>query len=418
MGAAPSWQCGASGALHFAVWALVSVTATSVIDSGATYVRFSRGVDVENDNALDDETVTDDWKATGLELFFGHVSRHVSLVFLVVNLIIGVVARRRKWLSPSAGDLLRQATFKFFFAAFLLYHMWKAPFDSGLVNILFFSLVTHSLWFVLSLFFATVAPQPEARCAPSSACIAGWMMLMTQGQNLSFTYGVISESPALSERGLACAVMWDLGGNIWLCQGIMWGIATYFSPAIEAGSEDAEGFELNSAVAREKQKPRGRETVDRVVRASLECPLLHSCILGVTLNCLDVPLSGLMSSALFVTGGPFKALSYFIVGFYWESDINKDDMRLIGIAIIKRSIIQLAIAFCVYFFLPLSDLLDRRAILIAVLSPVNSTVMHILAESSYGDHLVKLSVMGGAIDVIRCTLIQHALIAFVFSEGS
>merc|ERR1711957_930862 len=53
---------------------------------------------------------------------------------------------------------------------------------------------------------------------------------MVQGAMNSFLYPLLLKHDLFGERALACAVLWDLGGNMWICQFALFAVAAYFRP--------------------------------------------------------------------------------------------------------------------------------------------------------------------------------------------
>mmetsp|Transcript_46943 Transcript_46943/g.86044 ORF Transcript_46943/g.86044 Transcript_46943/m.86044 type:complete len:135 (+) Transcript_46943:74-478(+) len=127
------------------------------------------------------------------------------------------------------------------------------------------------------------------------------------------------------------------------------------------------------------------------------------------MNVLEVPLPSIVDTLLTFVGDPFKVALYFLSGFYLELDVTSADMRLISTALGQRATIQALLCVLVYF-IPFQHTADRQAIVLAILSPIGSMLMHIMAEHDYGDHLVKLCITAGLVNVLSSTLFQHFLI--------
>jgi len=334
---------------------------------------------------------------------------------------LGVLARRMPQVN-SRSEQIRYVTFKVLFPLYLLRTLWGISLNLGLAALLPISLSFHMLWFFLSQQLARLTPEaPEVQDASgrSFTCLVGWVVLMCQGENMAFTYPLIADAASSPVESLASAMMWDLGANIWLCQGFLWGIAAVYSPKVQDGayaavdcSEELEKSHKWSATA----LPAGtKEIALNAVACSI---LLRACLAGLCLNFLNVSMPWIVDASLRQIGSLCKALLYFLVGLYADFSISIGDLRFIGVALSQRLLTQIALALLLVAILPVQSVTCRNAILVTIFSPGPSVLMHILAETGYGDHLVKLCATGSLFNTVLSMMIQTALLELLPGEAT
>eukprot|EP00931_Biecheleriopsis_adriatica_P079422 TRINITY_DN52817_c0_g1_i1.p1 TRINITY_DN52817_c0_g1~~TRINITY_DN52817_c0_g1_i1.p1 ORF type:complete len:374 (-),score=63.72 TRINITY_DN52817_c0_g1_i1:76-1197(-) len=322
---------------------------------------------------------------------------------------LGVLARRRKWLSVKRADGIRWACFEYLLPAVLLRNIWIAPVDVGLSGIAFWSAVVSVLrfFFLLSL-SRVVEPLDKYR--------RGWLLLMTQGEMLALLYPLLLSTPHLAGRALACCILWDLGGNMWLCQGVLFGIAEHFfegAPRRPRQSLQVDADDVEAAVDADQAK-KEQTTAGNVLRVAWSVatkPLLHYCFLAFMFNFLGIALPQVLDILLWVLSLPFKPGIYFVVGFYGAAHAisSSDLLEVLQVLLIRYSAAMLlSIAVNCVIVEPLFS----QTITLALFSPVTSNVIHIVAEQGSGDEQLKLTVCTGFASTVISTALQLSLLAW------
>eukprot|EP00440_Ansanella_granifera_P046707 gb/GFBE01050582.1/.p1 GENE.gb/GFBE01050582.1/~~gb/GFBE01050582.1/.p1 ORF type:complete len:336 (+),score=58.96 gb/GFBE01050582.1/:1-1008(+) len=245
---------------------------------------------------------------------------------------LGAVARRRNWLTTKSADRIRWVCFEYLMPAVLLRNIWIAPVDVALSAVAVWSAIFHVLrFFVLLMLARLVQPRHRQR--------QGWILLMTQGEMLALLYPLLLATPHLSERALACCILWDMGGNMWVCQGVLFGIADHYLEGQPKGRNSGRLLQVAALVAPSKTPSRSLQVEDNDVengfddeRAKKEVstfrnaksavcsvitkPLLIYCFIAFVFNFSGLALPQLLDSFLWALSLPFKPGIYFVVGFY------------------------------------------------------------------------------------------------------
>ncbi|CAE7350403.1 hypothetical protein AK812_SmicGene23462 [Symbiodinium microadriaticum] len=374
-------------------------------------VRFWRGRDMRLEPAEG---------PVGLSYELGHLA---SLLLVVVLIGLGMAARHVAWFTVERSELLRYVTFKVLFPLYLLRQLWVINLSFGLVSLLPVSLAVHILWFFLSQQLSRFTPEASEVMEKSGrpyATLVGWAVLMSQGENMAFTYPLIAE--ASLPDGLAVAVMWDLGANVWLCQGLLWGVAAIYSPQVQASAyapidQPGEGEDLPDMFLDDLKVrrlgffaglPAGAK--DMAMQAVISSVLLRACLVGIGLNLIQVPLPGILDDGLRYVGSLCKVMLYFLVGLYADFNLSANDFKFVVAVLSQRLLAQIILAVLVMIAIPMPSIVARDVIVVTILSSGPSVLMHILAETGYGPHLVKLCVTGSLISTLLCLTLQTALL--------
>ncbi|CAE7246681.1 unnamed protein product [Symbiodinium sp. KB8] len=356
----------------------------------------------------------------GLSYELGHLA---SLLLVVVLIGLGMAARHVAWFTVERSELLRYVTFKVLFPLYLLRQLWVINLSFGLVSLLPVSLAVHILWFFLSQQLSRFTPEASEVMEKSGrpyATLVGWAVLMSQGENMAFTYPLIAE--ASLPDGLAVAVMWDLGANVWLCQGLLWGVAAIYSPQVQASAyapidQPGEGEDLPDMFLDDLKVrrlgffaglPAGAK--DMAMQAVISSVLLRACLVGIGLNLIQVPLPGILDDGLRYVGSLCKVMLYFLVGLYADFNLSANDFKFVVAVLSQRLLAQIILAVLVMIAIPMPSIVARDVIVVTILSSGPSVLMHILAETGYGPHLVKLCVTGSLISTLLCLTLQTALL--------
>jgi len=353
--------------------------------------------DEDNSNAHD-----------GLVRSFEVLLANSTLLNIIVLMGLGFVSMRRKWLSKQSADRLRWVCFEYLMPAVLMRNIWIAPVDSRLSAIMLWSAGIHALRF---FFIQAVARFFEPTQRPRQ----GWLILMTQGEMLALLYPLLLATPHLSERALACCILWDMGGNMWLCQGVLFGVADHYFEGSSScrgktllQSDDPEAtLELDDERAK---KDSARSGVKNVVWSVATKPLLHYCILAFCLNFSGVELPPMLDTPLWALSLPFKPGIYFVVGFYGAAHaLTLADAIMVSQALVIRYGVAACLAVLVN--LVISDHVLSQTITLALFSPATSNAIHIVAEKGASSDQLKLTVCTGFASTILSTAIQLGLVS-------
>lgn len=401
--------------------------------------RFRNGVDLTND--ADTRGQLDNWQlfepGDGLQRFL----RHFSLMLVLLLIGMGVLARSRNSVQRQDADMLRRVCFNWLLPAFLLRHIWLCQLDTELYVVAVYSFVFHGLWCAASHRAAIFLEVSGSRQ------LLGWTMLMSQGTMNSFIYPLLLRHKNFGEKSLACAVLWDLGGNMWICQFALFAIAAHYSPrptvleseleddlnahrADESDGEESEGLLPDKATFSLSRSPdalAGSGAAAKalppawaslapcippdVLKDAFRQPVLRGCLLGFALNCLGVPLPAMADGVLWAVGEPYKMVLYFLVGFYGDHRITSSDLSSLARALGVRYVISAVIIGLTVTLLPLAPMY-RQTIILVVLSPTSSYLIHLVAEHGYSETLLRLTVCGGFVSTMLSTVSQHLLMGF------
>lgn len=360
------------------------------------------------------------------------LGRTAGVLLVLAYIAVGIALRRASWMTDHRCDQLRWFTFKVLFPIYLLRTLWSISLSLDFVTVLPLSLGFHVLWFVLSQQLSTFTPEAkevQSESGQPHVVLTGWALLMAQGENMAFTYPLLAEASPQPVESLAGAMMWDLGANIWLCQGFLWGIATLYSPQVQAGSyqairapetageeEDCTSDLMEStfqSLMGNLPRSWASGAKDVAIKAVTDSILLRACLAGICFNLLRIPLPWIVDAALLQIGALCKAFLYLLVGLYADFNISYADCRFIAATLAQRFAAQIALAVLLIEAVPLPSLTCRNALVVTIFSPGPSVLMHILAEVGYGQHLVKLCVTSSLVNTVLCLLIQNALLQYL-----
>lgn len=360
------------------------------------------------------------------------LGRTAGVLLVLAYIAVGIALRRASWMTDHRCDQLRWFTFKVLFPIYLLRTLWSIGLSLDFVTVLPLSLGFHVLWFVLSQQLSTFTPEAkevQSESGQPHVVLTGWALLMAQGENMAFTYPLLAEASPQPVESLAGAMMWDLGANIWLCQGFLWGIATLYLPQVQAGSyqairapetageeEDCTSDLMEStfqSLMGNLPRSWASGAKDVAIKAVTDSILLRACLAGICFNLLRIPLPWIVDAALLQIGALCKAFLYLLVGLYADFNISYADCRFIAATLAQRFAAQIALAVLLIEAVPLPSLTCRNALVVTIFSPGPSVLMHILAEVGYGQHLVKLCVTSSLVNTVLCLLIQNALLQYL-----
>lgn len=408
--------------------------------------RFRHGVDLSQQP--DTRGELDDWQLFYPGDSMHRLMRHFGLFLVLILMGLGFFTRTRGALPKQNADQLRRVCFQWLLPAFLLRHIWLCQLDSELYLVAAYSFVFHGLWCAASIRTAFALDA-------GSRQLVGWTMLMSQGTMNSFIYPLLLRHKNFGEKSLACAVLWDIGGNMWICQFALFAIAAHYSPKgaekeLEGDFNGPRGDELdgeeNESLLSDKAPATGLVALGvvplaafgtdmgelegkfartwasvapcmptSVLKDAFAQPVLRACILGFVLNLVAAPMPAVVDYILWLVGEPYKMVLYFLVGFYGDHRISSQDLSLLARALGARYACSAAIIGLTIAFMPIAPVYHQTIILV-VLSPTSSYLIHLVAEHGYGESLLRLTVCGGFISTIVSTFSQHLLMGFYDPE--
>jgi len=304
--------------------------------------------------------------------------------------------------------------------AFLLRHIWLCQLDRSLYAVAVWSLFAHGAWFGLSCQASKLLHRYDRQQR-------GWTMLMSQGAMNSFLYPLLLGNDKFGEKSLACAVLWDLGGNMWICQFALFAIAAYFKP--NSLGDDRDELELSAHNQEEGEQLLARtgfsRKLDKIIQPmedagipqeilidAMRQPILIACVFGFLLNIAGLSLPMVFDTALWLAGEPYKVILYFLVGFYGDHNLGSNDLQHLGQALGIRYAIAGFLIIFVFLVMPFEPIY-RYTVALALLSPTSSLVIYLVGENRYDDRLLRLSVCGGFVSTMASSIMQSLLISIV-----
>lgn len=381
---------------------------------------FRHGVDVTAPTETPDTLgELDDWKPFEPGDALERILHHFEFVFVLAIIGFGVWARAHGALGRERAEYLRRVCFTCLLPAFLLRHIWLTQLDNQLYAVAAWSFAFHGLWCGLSIHVAHYLE-------PHDRQLRGWTILMSQGAMNSFLYPLLLKNKRFGEKSLACAVLWDLGGNMWICQFALFAIAAYFRPRTKGNKleldhqdliyDDEEGETLLSKSPDKQLAKWSSFVTDHAIAGvpseifidALQQPVLGCCVFGFLLNFAGVPLPAVLDTPLWVVGEPYKLALYFLVGFYGDHRLSQSDVHGMVRALGTRYAISVTIIALVLIALPFEQVY-RYTVALALLSPTSSYLIFLVGEHGYGEGLLRLTVCGTFVSTIISTLAQNLL---------
>lgn len=409
---------------------VVTLLAFGCAANGASqnpYVRFKKGIDLTKPvvEEIDEYQLTGSF--SGITWLIGLFFPHAALISMLLLIGAGVVCREYEAIPERNVDFVRQLCFKALLPAFLFRRIWLVPIDSSLYSVAAWSMGLHTMWFCCAYIAA-------AKNIPQDPQLRGWSMLMSQGALLSFLYPVLLHNSHFGDRALACAVLWDLGGNMWICQGALFAVAAYFQPKSRGRRKgmdtyDYDADELDGLGNDYDDYSNGLASLDgkrsafnlspsqvEALKTAITHPILVGCLCGLFFNLSSFPCPYLADKALEFVGEPYKVALYFLVGFYGDHKIDREGAGQVASVLITRYCISFLIIMTVWFLVPV-DALVRQTLVVAILSPCSTLTIYLVKEHNYGENLMKNTVVCVFFSVLISTFCQHSLVAYFSATG-
>merc|ERR1712192_39111 len=108
-------------------------------------------------------------------------------------------------------------------------------------------------------------------------------------------------------------------------------------------------------------------------------------------------------------GLPFKPGMYFLIGYYSEFDLSEQDRRYFLRGLSARGVISMVFAAC-SLILPIRRLF-RETILVALLSPMTSVTVQIVAETGWGEMYLRMTVASLLVSTIASLTAQRVVMS-------
>ena len=163
----------------------------------------------------------------------------VSLATIFALMMVGVIVRRS---SPSFHSRFTPSIRRFAFGVLqpltVMRSAWLAKIDPLLSTV---AVVSCSCHIILSLFWSWMFKHVKREQTK------GWLLLSVQGSLVSFLYSTVGGHAKFGERAVSVCLMWDMAGNMWISQGLLYFLAAMHAPKISSKAkqdidlEDVEG---------------------------------------------------------------------------------------------------------------------------------------------------------------------------------
>eukprot|EP00427_Karlodinium_veneficum_P013217 CAMPEP_0169063330 /NCGR_PEP_ID=MMETSP1015-20121227/1224_1 /TAXON_ID=342587 /ORGANISM="Karlodinium micrum, Strain CCMP2283" /LENGTH=297 /DNA_ID=CAMNT_0009121653 /DNA_START=81 /DNA_END=975 /DNA_ORIENTATION=- len=133
---------------------------------------------------------------------------HVLFASFLAMVAVGYCVRRAGIASQGDMEGLRKFVFGIGLPALLLGSTWRMEVTSDVLLSIPVCVFIHSVWAALAyLIHCRRGPQNRA-----------WFVLTSQGVFLGYVYPFVAASPPdVASRIVGPALVWDLGGNMWMC---------------------------------------------------------------------------------------------------------------------------------------------------------------------------------------------------------
>lgn len=339
----------------------------------------------------------------------------------------------------------RRLVFSFLLPFYVFRNMWVAQVDSSMYDIAKVSFIIHVFQ---ALFWGFLYANVRDRC------MRGWLTMISQGCLTSFFYTNLGVHPAFGQQAVAVCLLFDIGGNTPCAQGLLWGLAAFFSPNIKKESDelnfesafsnplldsgrnflqresdklnvfgnplkefkssdldspDFDSLERQNLLADrpEGEPPRALSLFESAI-AVLYQPILPAFALGITLSLYNVGCPVSLDYAMESIGLFFKPCLYILIGLCFEIISSPLQIRFIATALSVRYLFAGLTASIMWLWLPFGAV-ERTTMALAMLSPVSTMPMYLTAEYNYPKQYVSMSATLTSISVLFSFFIQEAV---------
>ena len=330
-----------------------------------------------------------------------------SLPAMVAFLCVGLLLKRSGVWRDSYTTTFRRLIFGVLQPLTVLRSIWIARFDPQLYAVAAVSLAVH-VW--LALFWWWVFRGVKARQ------IRGWLLVSVQGCLVSFLYTTVGGSVRFGERAAAVCLLWDIGGNMWISQGLVYVLTAMHAPEKK---DECEGDLEEEPLVKVTDVPFEIEGVKQikpipsfpVMQIIMRQPVLPLALLGLLLNSANVGVPPTLNEIMFSCSRAFRFGLYIMLGLYTTIANDIVSVRLIAGALGIRLIVAAIVALLIWLYLPLSGLV-KTTMAMAMLAPASTMTINLLAEFGYSAVFTEMSATLTTISVGISFLIEQVVIAF------
>lgn len=311
----------------------------------------------------------------------------VSLASIVVLVCIGIMLRRVPGFHVTYTPLVRRLVFGLLQPLTVLRSAWLAKLDPQLSAVAMASSCCH---LVLAFFWYWLFNQVR------NEQTKGWLLLSAQGCLVSFLYTTVGTHAKFGEPAVSVLLMWDLAGNMWIAQGLLYYLAALHAPRLNEGADSTK---------------MGTEDIKQLFRVMLvRQPTLPASLSGMLLGFSGVTMSQSTDDLLIVSGTGFRYGLYILLGLYatYSSDIVAK--RLISSALSLRLLIYGLLAVFLWLYVPLSNMV-RTTLALAILAPASTQAINLMVEFGYPPEYAEMSATVTTVSVLVALLIDQAVLS-------
>jgi len=332
-----------------------------------------------------------------------HATPGVSLTMIVALVSVGMVLRQWPGFHASCTPYLRRWVFGVCQPLNVLRSAWLARLDPQLSFIAIVSCAVHVCLAVFWRWLFSQVRQKQTR---------GWLLLSVQGSLMSFLYTTVGTHNKFGERALAVCLMWDMAGNMWISQGLLYYLAALHAPKkISKKAEiDLEDVEANGLISGKVLIDEGVKTKKLLHVMLVTQPTLPASLVGLLLGLSGLGMSPATDQVLLVSGKAFRYGLYILLGLYATLSSDLVAKRLIAASLSLRFLVYGLLAVMLWLYLPIGDM-ARTTIAISVLAPASTQSINLMAEFGYPTEYTEMSATVTTVSVIVAFLIEQAVLS-------
>lgn len=317
------------------------------------------------------------------------------------NNMTGLLLRATSSKAVGVLPQLRRVTFELLLPCYVLRSMWTIHLNSDMFSVILISFVVHVLiatiwWFVFS----------RMRNRP----LRGWSMMSCKGCMLSFLYASVGANPKFGPTGTATCLLWDIGGNFWLSQAALFGIASAFAP--QSSKKNPLDLEKAQELLKESENASNSENIMGIIKVIVFQPILIAFLIGLGFNVYGVRCPLILDFLLSYAGSFFRPSLYLVLGLYFDFTALSDTKSLLRVVttLFIRFTFNFAIGLFCWFLLPLGEVV-RATIVLCLLSPASIMPMYLVAKFNYPTRYTSMSAFVSTLSVMISFVVQNTLMA-------
>ena len=335
-----------------------------------------------------------------------HNTPTVSLATIVALVVVGLVLRKTSGFHVTYTPLVRRFVFGILQPLTVLRSAWLARIDPQLSAVAMISSCCH---LVLAMFWSWLFGQVRHDQT------RGWLLVSAQGCLISFLYTTLGTSPHFGERAVSVCLMWDLAGNMWISQGLLYYLAALHAPrkGIAKAHIDLEEVESDGLITGESTRGTrmGAEDIKQLFSVMLvRQPTLPASLVGLFLGFIGFGISPWVDDLLLLSGRGFRYGLYLLLGLYATLASDIVAKRLIAASLSLRLLIYGLLAVVLWLYLPLTDMV-RTTVAMTVLAPASTQAINLMAEFGYPPEYAEMSATVTTVSVLASFLIDQAVLS-------